>query len=553
MDAQTLLDNFDTIAEAPGGTDRLRGLILDLALAGRLVQADTDDEPVNALLERLRHDRERTIMEWGFRGQKLGPHAGSDELPHDLPTHWTWVRLAEIAHPQAGFAFKSTGFNEIGRGLPLVRIRDIGTGETECCFDGDFREEFVIDEGDYLVGMDGNFNIRRWEGARALLNQRVTRLVFFGDEVAQPFVVWALQREISKLHGSRAYTTVQHLSGKQIAGAMIPLPPLGEQERIVAKVDELMQLCDDLEARQQARQHVTTRLRASSLDALSNAETDDDLHTAWSRIHANWEPLTAHPDSIDALRQTILQLAVRGRLVESEPDDEPAGEFLKRARAERDRRRSLKLTRLVDDSADYERDDSALPAGWNWSPLQDLVQFIDYRGKTPKKTESGIPLITAKNIRRGWINREPKEFVTEATYSEWMTRGFPHVGDVLFTTEAPLGNAALVDIRDPFALAQRAICFSPYSNLHTPYLMHVLLSPWFAEELSRRATGMTATGIKASKLRLIRVPVPPVAEQQRIAARVDDLLAGCGRLETAQRQRLTSAQSVSEATVRLAS
>ena len=87
----------------------------------------------------------------------------------------------------------------------------------------------------------------------------------------------------------------------------------------MAKVDELMQLCDDLEARQQARHHITTRLRASSLDALTNAETDDDLHTAWSRIHTNWEALTDHPDSIDALRQTILQLAVRGRLVERDP------------------------------------------------------------------------------------------------------------------------------------------------------------------------------------------------------------------------------------------
>ena len=90
------------------------------------------------------------------------------------------------------------------------------------------------------------------------------------------------------------------------AGATIPLPPGAEQQRIVAKVDELMQLCDDLEARQQARHHVTTRLHASSLDALTNAETDDDLHTAWSRIHTNWEALTDHPDSIDALRQTIL-------------------------------------------------------------------------------------------------------------------------------------------------------------------------------------------------------------------------------------------------------
>ncbi len=139
--------------------------------------------------------------------------------------------------------------------------------------------------------------------------------------------------------------------------------------------------------------------------------------------------------------------------------------------------------------------------------------------------------------------------MAEPTYSEWMTRGFPQLGDILFTTEAPLGNAALVKITSPFALAQRTICLSPYSNLHSPYLLQVLLSPWFSKELSRRATGMTATGIKASKLRLIRVPVPPVAEQKRIADRVDDLLARCDRLEAAQRQWLLSVSAFSDAMV----
>jgi type I restriction enzyme S subunit len=163
--------------------------------------------------------------------------------------------------------------------------------------------------------------------------------------------------------------------------------------------------------------------------------------------------------------------------------------------------------------------------------LQSVVQFIDYRGKTPKKTSSGVRLYTAKNIRRGYINQQPDEFVTQATYDEWMTRGFPQRGDVLFTTEAPMGNAALVDTDERFALAQRTINFHPYAGFSGAYLVLLLLSPWFQYELAARATGMTATGIKAAKLRLIRIPVPPLAEQERIVARVDELMAKLEQLE----------------------
>ena len=257
------------------------------------------------------------------------------------------------------------------------------------------------------------------------------------------------------------------------------------------------------------------------------------------------------PNCAPAIKQSILQLAVQGRLVRGELDAEPATELMRRSRVERDRRLASKVTRVTDDSAGYERDDSELPEGWTWAPLQDLVQFIDYRGKTPEKTLSGIPLITAKNIRRGWINPEPREYIAKATYGSWMTRGFPKVGDILFTTEAPLGNAALVDATTPFALAQRTICLSPYADLHTPFLLTVLLSPWFAEELERRATGMTATGIKASKLRLIRVPVPPVCEQQAIAARVEGLTGHLDRLHDALVNRTRAAEELSLAATRL--
>jgi type I restriction enzyme M protein len=159
---------------------------------------------------------------------------------------------------------------------------------------------------------------------------------------------------------------------------------------------------------------------------------------------------------------------------------------------------------------------------WESQPLGEICQFIDYRGKTPEKSVSGIPLITAKNIRFGFISREPAEFVTEATYHAWMTRGFPKKGDVLITTEAPMGMAALIDHDDRFALAQRSICLSPNPQiLSGGYLCRALLCEQVQKSLEAHATGATVLGIKASSLKEIEIPIPPLEEQRRIVAELD--------------------------------
>jgi len=328
MDAQTFVDNFATIADAPGGVQRLREMVIDLALQGRLSDPDPRDDSVGSLIAVIDSDRENAFLSNGWQSAKSAGTIREEELPWPIPDHWAWVRLERLAFPQAGFAFKSNHFNQSGRGMPLIRIRDIGNATTECHFEGDYREEFIVQEGDYLVGMDGNFNIRQWQGAPALLNQRVTRLIFFGDRMQRSFATWALQDRINALHGSRAYTTVQHLSGKQIAAAVIPLPPLAEQERIVAKVDELMGLCDDLEAHQERRHRATTHFRASALHALTEADIADDFRHAWERVSTNWAITTGDAAAISSVRNTVAQLAVEGRLSSGHADDERAESIL---------------------------------------------------------------------------------------------------------------------------------------------------------------------------------------------------------------------------------
>lgn len=255
-------------------------------------------------------------------------------------------------------------------------------------------------------------------------------------------------------------------------------------------------------------------------------------------LERHFDTAFAAPDGIQKLRELILTLAMQGKLVPQDPKDQPASGLLKAIEAEKQQLTEKEGLRTyaneqIEDNEEY----FGRPSGWDYCRLGNLARFIDYRGKTPKKVDSGIPLITAKNVRFGYINREPYEYITDAEYESWMTRGFPKVGDLLFTTEAPLGNIAIIDIQERFALAQRVICL----QLHKPEIGYLLkwliMSASFQKHLLDNATGMTATGIKSSRLKEIPVPLPPLAEQRRIVAKIDRLMARCDELEKLRVER----------------
>ncbi|HGS4461176.1 TPA: restriction endonuclease subunit S [Vibrio metschnikovii] len=235
---------------------------------------------------------------------------------------------------------------------------------------------------------------------------------------------------------------------------------------------------------------------------------------------------------VKKLRELILELAVRGKLVPQDANDEPVATLLKQNHIEQSRltveeNLKTKASQSILDSEEY----ILVPETWGRIKLGNLAKFIDYRGKTPKKLSAGVRLITAKNVKFGYLSLQPEEFISEAEYKTWMTRGFPRIGDILFTPEAPLGNVAQVDLEEKFALAQRAICLQFHLSDISNYLRLFLMSPSFQNLLSEKATGTTAKGIKASVLKELVVYIPPIEEQHRIVAKVDELMTLCDQLE----------------------
>lgn len=173
-------------------------------------------------------------------------------------------------------------------------------------------------------------------------------------------------------------------------------------------------------------------------------------------------------------------------------------------------------------------------------PIGKVTHFIDYRGKTPRKAESGTPLITAKNVKKGFISDEPREYILEDDYNSWMTRGFPKEGDVLFTTEAPLGNAAILGKLDKVVVGQRIITIQSGKTLKSEYLLYCLLSSVIQSEISKRSTGSTARGIRSKEFEKILIPIPSIDLQNKFA----DLVHKVEKLKGKQKQSETQLQNL---------
>ena len=524
MTLDTFFEKFDLFADAPDAVPRMRRLILDLAVQGKLVAQDDKDEPANELLKRIQAEKERLVNAGKIKKQEQLPMVSEDSIQFSLPFGWAASQLGDVA---TCLDYMRKPINGTERDLRIAgKTQDelfpyYGATQQQGWID-----DFIFDTELVLLGEDGVpfFDALR---SKAYLISGKTWVnnhahVFRGILVSNPYLMHWLN--VFDYTGRVAGSTRSKLNQAKALDIPIALPPLAEQKRIVAKVDELMALCDRLETQQQEREQQHAALSRASLARFAEAPTPANLNLLF---HSSF------PIPPSDLRKSILTLAVQGKLVAQDPKDESAEHSL--ARNDERRRDTARSDHRADEdnqvllSADDRWD---IADTWAWRGLADLVLFVDYRGKTPAKLSSGVRLLTAKNVRKGQINLSPEEFLSESEYKTWMTRGFPKAGDVLFTTEAPMGNAAVVELTERFALAQRVICFQSYGALDTAFLVLQILSDQFQFILDKNGTGVTAKGIKASKLKQLPIAIPPLAEQRRIVAKVEQLMALVDELES---------------------
>lgn len=312
------------------------------------------------------------------------------------------------------------------------------------------------------------------------------------ETVSSEYLLWFFKTDYFISNGVKSFTGTagqQRVHKDYIATCLIPLPPLAEQKRIVTKIEELMPYIDRYEQ-------------------------------AWSRLEDFNKRFPVD------MQKSILQMAIQGKLVEQRSEEGMGEDVFQKLKPYH---KGLKPCK---DELDFSSMDFDIPESWMMVELNQLFDFVDYRGKTPNKISEGVFLITASNIRRAYMDYTRKEYISREEYEGRQSRGITRKGDLLFTTEAPMGNAALCDL-DECSCGQRIITFKEYiEGTALPALfMYFILSPQFQQQLLDNCTGTTAKGIKADKLKHFLLPLPPYEEQKRIVAKLEEILPLCERLK----------------------
>jgi type I restriction enzyme S subunit len=528
--AQFLLAHFDRLTEAPGGIAKLRALVLQSAVQGKIIPQNPSDEPTSK------------------RFKKATPKPTDDPLP----LNWECWRMLDLVTVQYGFAFDSNQFSESGEGVPLIRIRDIRATSTTVSYTGEFDSSYLVEPGDYLVGMDGDFNIAEWRGPRALLNQRVCRFKNFTEALLPKFLFYCIQQHLAGIHAVTSFVTVKHLSAKQLNTVVLSLPPLAEQRRIVAKVEELMGLCDALEAAQRERETVRTRLRTSALHQL--ASPDSDSKSA-AFILQNLHGLAAAPEDFADIRESVLELAALGQLTRQLPADGPASDLLRRLGNP-----SAKKRKPVEDEADESEPPPQIPTSWVWTTVGALAAHDEYaitdgpfgaNLKTDHYVEQpGHRVIRLQNIGRGYFKEEHRSYLTKEHF-ERLAKHHVYSGDLVVAglvdpfvrcCEVPVGIGPTLVKADCYR-------FKVHPALSSRFVLHYLNSAVCQRFAAAHHHGMTLVRIGLGNFRNIPVPLPPLAEQRRIVAQVDELMAVLDALAAALTAARTTAENLLVVTV----
>ncbi len=558
-----LVRQFELLATAPGGVARLREFILSLAVQGKLTVQDCDEEPASALLERIRDRKLRSIASGAIKQGKQ-PLEWDDAAPmFELPKGWTWARLGELcSYIQRG---KGPAYAEQSEHKVISQkcVRWYGLDLTPAKFVtpeslAKYEPVRFLRAGDLLWNSTGTGTIGRacvvpneLDEAGLVADSHVTVVrplevnsVFLWRWIQSPFV----QDEIE---GSASGTTNQiELNTSTVVSQLVPLPPLAEQARIVDRVDELMRLCDSLEAkgRLEAEQHA--HLLGTLLGTLTDSGTPDELAAHWQRVADHFDLLFDRPEAVDVLEQTILQLAVRGLLVPQDPQDEPASLLLHKIRAERNRligEGKLKRDKPLSPIADTPFD---LPQGWQWVRMQEAFDVRDGTHDTPKYVErDGVPLITSRNFECGRISFEDAKLISRADHELIMRRSRVERFDVLYSMiGGNIGNQVLVDTDREFSIKNVALFKYVSRSCTSPFYLNLFLET-VTLGMQSQAVGGAQPFVSLSVLRNIPFPLPPISEQARIVARVTELRRLCAALRQRLDRSRTTQASLADALI----
>lgn len=568
MTPESLRRQFDVVADAPNGVQKLRELILQMAVRGKLVAQDPSDEPASVLLARIAGERKQLFLQGSVGKPKAVPPISADDVPFAVPHSWQWVRLEHLANLQIGRTPSTKNpfywADTTDGGIPWVSIGDMpgsGTiGGTKKRVSTRAAEEVFkhapSPAGSLLMSFKLSIGKLAFLSEPAYHNEAIVSIAPPTNDVAV-FLQRCL-RGLDLTSGTKGALMGDTLNRDSLGLILVPLPPTAEQHRIVAKVDELMALCDELETRQQRRDEARARLNRSALHHLTSANDDEEVAAHWERLRESFHLIYDTPESVAELRQAVLQLAVRGKLVPQDPSDEPASVLLERIAAEKERlfaEGRIGKQKSPPSSADLEVSGQSIPESWEWTRLGRIVASMD-SGWSPACPDQATSSPNEWGVLRTTsVQRlEYRDFEHKVLPNNLEPRPASevHSGDLLITRAGPMNRVGVSCVvhqtRARLMISDKIIRCHPVGGILSSRFIALCLNAGVsARHIEVIKSGMAESQVNISQVNLARtpLPLPPLAEQHRIVAKVDELMAFCDELES----RLTNAR---ESSARLA-
>ena len=538
MNADRLLAFYERSADAPDAIVRFRRFILDLAVRGKLVEQDPNDvSPEKCLLAAQKRLQDQAKKTKRLRRIPSVPIM-REEVQKCIPNGWLPARLNDTGLYINGLAFKPSDWKQTG--LPIIRIQNLTDPSREFNYaSGEFPDEVIVRDGDILVSWSATLEAFTWSRGKAVLNQHIFRVLSDEKLTAKSFLHLVLRHAVQDMaDGKHAHGLVMtHINRGPFLAHIVLIPPLAEQYRIVAKVDELIVLCDRLEVARAEREATRDRLATASLARLTAPDPDPTVfqgHAAFAL--ENLAPLTTRIDQTKALRQTILNLAVRGKLVEQDPNDEPASELLKQIAAEKARLvkageigRGKSLPPISDDQTKLE-----IPNGWSWCRLGDLSKLVTSGSRDWAKyySQEGAIFVRMGNLSKEHYRLRLDQIQRVKPPSDREgTRTRLEAGDLLISITGDVGMLGLIPENFGEAyINQHTAMVRPVDEMKGSYLAELFRSPFSQDQFNAPQRGIK-NSFRLTDVTQFLVPLPPIAEQHRIVAKLDELMALCDRLE----------------------
>ncbi|WP_448821453.1 restriction endonuclease subunit S [Cetobacterium sp.] len=539
-----ILDNFDTIFRDEKSFETFDKMILDLAVRGKLVPQIEDEEPASKLLEKIKEEKEKLIAEKVIKKEKPLPLITEDEKPFHIPDSWEWVRLGEISTLRGGKRV-SNGYKLLTDPTPYIYIRvtdmknysinDFGLRY----IDKEMHEKikyYIIKKEDLYITIAGTIgyvgevpekfdNMNLTENAARitpyLMNKKYLRFILNEKTVQNQFKEMVNQMAQPKLALTRALTSI------------FPVPPLQEQERIVEKVEKLQELSKKFKEIYNSNEKTRANLKKSILEEVEKSDTNNELLISLEKLFGNFEKVIKTKEDVKDIRNLVLSLAVRGKLVPQIEDEEPASKLLEKIKEEKERliaekviKKEKPLPPITEDEKPYD-----IPNSWEWVYFSDVLDVRDGTHDTPKYEASGIPLVTSKNIYNGTLNFENLKYISYEDHLKISSRSKVELNDILFAMIGSIGNPVIVDTNKEFSIKNVAL-FKYYikNSIDKKYLWYYLKH--VQDNMILNASGGVQKFVSLGYLRKYIFSLPPLEEQERIVKRVDELMAVCDTLES---------------------